>query len=263
MKKIDKIYNSPEYKQIREHLPEILEELEKDKGLKEYEMPVEWENDFEQIYQAERHKEHIRNRILAGACAAIILGIGAVHVGERLELGSVVQADEIGETKENGFEEGEYQYSLYGNVNEEEIYSDDGDEIIFENADTDQLYAEMKDKITIPFFWIDNIPDNCSVGEVIYSKVHRSISYQVFQDNKYIYISQQTQIDDTGSGNVNEKSMEDTVWLENLKQNVDIYRSTQDNSLSCTIVYRNNLVSVTSNMEVEELKGILSKLYYR
>ena len=30
MKKRDKIYDSPEYKQIKEHLPEILKELERD-----------------------------------------------------------------------------------------------------------------------------------------------------------------------------------------------------------------------------------------
>ena len=35
MKKKDKIYDSPEYKQIREHLPEILKEMERDKGLLE------------------------------------------------------------------------------------------------------------------------------------------------------------------------------------------------------------------------------------
>ena len=36
MKKRDKIYDSPEYKQIKEHLPEILKELERDKGLSQY-----------------------------------------------------------------------------------------------------------------------------------------------------------------------------------------------------------------------------------
>lgn len=107
MKKKDKIYDSPEYKQIREHLPEILKEMERDKGLKQYQMPEGWNEDFERIYQAEHRKERIRNRILAGACAAIILGIGAVHVGERLELTSMVQADDIGKTTENGFEQGE------------------------------------------------------------------------------------------------------------------------------------------------------------
>ena len=42
MKKRDKIYDSPEYKQIKEHLPEILKELERDKGLSQYQIPEEW-----------------------------------------------------------------------------------------------------------------------------------------------------------------------------------------------------------------------------
>lgn len=263
MKKKDKIYDSPEYKQIREHLPEILKEMERDKGLKQYQMPEGWNEDFERIYQAEHRKERIRNRILAGACAAIILGIGAVHVGERLELTSMAQADDIGKTTENGFEDGEYEYNTYGNVNEEEMFSEDEDEIVLENADTEQLYKEMKEVIKLPFFWIKDLPNDYVVDEVAYSKIHKNISYRISKDDEYMYISQQIQLDDTGSGRVNEKSVEDTVWVENLKQNVDIYRSTQDNSLSCTIVYRNNMVSVTSNMDVKKLKEVLSKMYYR
>ena len=64
MKKKDKIYDSPEYKQIREHLPEILKEMERDKGLKQYQMPEGWNEDFERIYQAEHRKgndEKIQN----------------------------------------------------------------------------------------------------------------------------------------------------------------------------------------------------------
>ena len=100
MKKRDKIYDSPEYKQIREHLPEILKEMERDKGLKQYQMPEGWNEDFERIYQKERRKEQIKRRILAGACAAVILTISAVHIGTHLEFTSVAQADDIGKTKE-------------------------------------------------------------------------------------------------------------------------------------------------------------------
>lgn len=263
MKKKDKIYDSPEYKQIREHLPEILKEMERDKGLKQYQMPEGWNEDFERIYQAEHRKERIRNRILAGACAAIILGIGAVHVGERLELTSMVQADDIGKTTENGFEEGEYQYSTYGNVYDEEMVSEDEDEILLENADTEQLYKEMKETIKLPFVWIRDLPSDYGIDEVAYSKIHKIISYRIYRSDEYMYIRQQIQIDDTGSGVVNEKLLEDTVWVEALKQNVDIYRSTQDDSLSWTMVYRNNMISATSNMDVESLKEILSQMYYR
>ena len=98
MKKRDKIYDSPEYKQIKEHLPEILKELERDKGLSQYQIPEDWNGDFERIYQKERRKEQIKRRILAGACAAVILTISAVHIGTHLEFTSVAQADDIGKT---------------------------------------------------------------------------------------------------------------------------------------------------------------------
>lgn len=129
MKKRDKIYDSPEYKQIKEHLPEILKELERDKGLSQYQIPEDWNGDFERIYQKERRKEQIKRRILAGACAAVILTISAVHIGEHLEFTSVAQADDIGKTRENGFEDGKYQYSTYGNANEDDLTIADDTEI--------------------------------------------------------------------------------------------------------------------------------------
>ena len=172
MKKKDKIYDSPEYKQIREHLPEILKEMERDKGLKQYQMPEGWNEDFERIYQAEHRKERIRNRILAGACAAIILGIGAVHVGERLELTSMVQADDIGKTTENGFEDGEYQYSTYGNVEEDEEYviSEDENDLNFTCESLDELYTQVKQETKAPIFIIKDITEPYTVENAFYSK---------------------------------------------------------------------------------------------
>ena len=80
----------------------------------------------------ERRKEQIKRRILAGACAAVILTISAVHIGEHLEFTSVAQADDIGKTKENGFEDGNYQYPINENVeeNDDNLIIDDSEEII-------------------------------------------------------------------------------------------------------------------------------------
>ena len=131
MKKRDKIYDSPEYKQIKEHLPEILKELERDKELSQYQIPEEWNGDFERIYQKECRKEHIKRRILAGACAAVILTISAAHIGTHLEFTSVAQADDIGKIHESEFEQGGYQYNTYGTVMEEENVGETED-IIFQ-----------------------------------------------------------------------------------------------------------------------------------
>ena len=96
-----------------------------------------------------------------------------------------------------------------------------------------------------------------------YSKLHRSLSYRLIKEESYIYVSQQMQIEETGNGFINEEKVEDTVWIEALEMNADIYRSPQDNSLNCTIVYKNNVVFLMSNMELDQLEEIISRIYFK
>ena len=264
MKKKDKIYDSPEYKQIREHLPEILKEMERDKGLKQYQMPEGWNEDFERIYQAEHRKERIRNRILAGACAAIILGIGAVHVGERLELTSMVQADDIGKTTENGFEDGNYQYSVNGNVEEDNnsLIIDDSEEITFEESDLQTLYENLKTETKAPLFYFTNIDNNSEVSYAVYNKAHRAISYRVLAGENYVYISQAKQVEETSNGGVNEKKLVQEVEISKLNMKTEVYESTQDNSLYCNFIYDNNTVTVISDIDLESYIAILQGIEY-
>ena len=156
MKKRDKIYDSPEYKQIKEHLPEILKELERDKGLSQYQIPEEWNGDFERIYQKECRKEHIKRRILAGACAAVILTISAVHIGTHLEFTSVAQADDIGKIQWRvSLNNGGYQYSLYGNVVEDEsdAMTEDENEVYFNSDTLFDLNKELKRNYKMSVFY--------------------------------------------------------------------------------------------------------------
>lgn len=64
----------------------------------------------------------------------------------RLELTSMVQADDIGKTTENGFEQGEYQYSLNGNTDDEndDLMIDSSNESIFEGNNLQELYENLK-----------------------------------------------------------------------------------------------------------------------
>ena len=71
------------------------------------------------------------------------------------------------------------------------------------------------------------------------------------------------QIEETGNGFINEEKVEDTVWIEALEMNADIYRSPQDNSLNCTIVYKNNVVFLMANMELDQLEEIISRIYFK
>lgn len=264
MKKRDKIYDSPEYKQIKEHLPEILKEMERDKGLKQYQMPEGWNDDFERIYQAEHRKERIRNRILAGACAAIILGIGAVHVGERLELTSVAQADDIGKTTENGFEDGSYQYSINGNVEEDDdsLIIDDSEEITFDESNLETLYENLKAETKAPIFYFTSLDNNSLVSYTVYNKTHRTISYRITMEDTYVYVSQKKQVEGTSNGAVNKKELVQELELSKLNTETDIYQSTQDDSFYCSFVYDNNVLTVVSNMNLEDYKIMVEGIEY-
>lgn len=264
MKKKDKIYDSPEYKQIREHLPEILKEMERDKGLKQYQMPEGWNEDFERIYQAEHRKERIRNRILAGACAAIILGIGAVHVGEHLELTSMVQADDIGKIHENEFEQGEYQYSTYINsdVSDGEIFEED-DEVLFKSDSLEKLNVEMKETVKVPIFLINaELDKGYVIKDATYSKAHRNLNYRIEWPEKYIYVNQQMQVDDAGSGTIDESETEKSIYVDDLKQVVDIHYSAQDDSLNCSVLYDKSILFIVSNLSINEFENIVRNIQY-
>ena len=263
MKKRDKIYDSPEYKQIKEHLPEILKELERDKGLSQYQIPEEWNGDFERIYQKERRKEQIKRRILAGACAAVILTISAVHIGEHLEFTSVAQADDIGKIHENAFEQGGYQYNTYGTVMEEENIGETED-IIFRDEDLGQVYNEIRAEVKRPIFEFGNMPDNCIVEEAIYNKTYRNISIRLKIDNTYVvHVNQQKQIDDIGNGTVDEGTIDAKVKINALDMDAIIYKSVQDDSLKCKIIHDNTVLFVGGNLPKEEFKKLIEGLFYK
>ena len=265
MKKKDKIYDSPEYKQIKEHLPEILKELERDKGLSQYQIPEEWNGDFERIYQKECRKEHIKRRILAGACAAVILTISAVHIGTHLEFTSVAQADDIGKIHETEIEGDRYKYSLYGNSdeNQKEIFAED-DEIFFTCNDLEQLNVEMKEKIKAPLFSInENLGKEYFIKDATYSKVHRNINYRIEWNEKYVYVNQQMQIEDTGSGAVDEKQAEKQVYIESLQQTVPIYYNAHEGSLNCNVVHDKSTLFLVSNLNIDEFEKIIESIDYK
>lgn len=43
---------------------------------------------------------------------------------------------------------------------------------------------------------------------------------------------------------------------------MDIYRSAQDNSLKCDIVYDNEILVVVANMELEEYEKVITSVEY-
>lgn len=263
MKKRDKIYDSPEYKQIKEHLLEILKELERDKGLSQYQIPEEWNGDFERIYQKECRKEHIKRRILAGACAAVILTISAVHIGTHLEFSSVAQADDIGKTKENKFENGDYQYNTYGNLTGDDLTVADDADMFFAETNIENMQNDIRTKVKRPIFYFTKIPIDAVVKDARYNQIYKTISFRIYIGDKYIYVSQQKQLESDGNGNINEDTLIGKIYNDNLEQNIEIYESSQDESLKCNILYDNTTMSTVSNLSEKEFENIIKNVVYK
>ena len=122
----------------------------------------------------------------------------------------------------------------------------------------------MKEKIKAPLFSInENLGKEYSIKDVTYSKVHRNINYRIEWNEKYVYVNQQMQIEDTGSGAVDEKQAEKQVYIERLQQTVPIYYSAHDGSLNCNVVHDKSTLFLVSNLNIDEFEKIIGSIDYK
>lgn len=266
MKKSDKIYDSPEYKEIKENLPEILKELESKSNLQEYQMPEGWNEDFEKIFRDATRKERRRVHILSVACVIVLMIIGSFHIGEMLEGSSlVVIADDIKKIHKTEIEQGDYTYSLYGNSEEEQdLGFEENDEIFFSNTTLEDLNTEMKAALKIPFFTIHaDLDEGYTIEEAVYNKIHRNLAYRIEWENDYIYVSQQIQIEETSKGTIDEASQVYEVYVEDLQENVSICSGAKDENLNCNIQHDKTIVFLTTNLPVEEFAEVVASIQYQ
>lgn len=266
MKKNDKIYDSPEYKEIKENLPEILKELESKSNLQEYQMPEGWNEDFEKIFRDATRKERRRVHILSIACVIVLMIIGSFHIGEMLEGSSlVVIADDIKKIHKTEIEQGDYEYSLYGNSEDEQLVGfEENDEIVFSETILENLNTEMKAALKIPFFTIHaNLDDGYTIKDAIYNKIHRNLNYRIEWEKYYIYVSQQMQVEETSKGTIDEISQVQEVYVENLQEMVPICSGAQDENLNCNIQHDKTVLFLTTNLPVEEFAEVVASIQYQ
>lgn len=266
MKKNDKIYDSPEYKEIKENLPEILKELESKSNLQEYQMPEGWNEDFERIFRDATRKERRRVHILSVACVIVLMIIGSFHIGEMLEGSSlVVIADDIKKIHKTEIEQGDYEYSLYGNSEEEQwIGFEEDDEIVFSETILKDLNTEMKAELKIPFFTIHaELEDGYTIKDAIYNRIHRNLNYRIEWENEYIYVSQQMQIEETGNGTIDKNHIAQEIYVEDLQENVPICFGAQDENLNCNIQHDKTVLFMTTNLPVEKFAKVVASIQYQ
>ena len=127
-----------------------------------------------------------------------------------------------------------------------------------------ELNIEMKEKIKLPLFTINaDIKKGYSIKDATYSRTHRNINYRIEWDQNYIYVNQQMQIEDTGSGAVDEKQAEKQVYIESLQQTVPIYYSAHEGSLNCNVVHDKSTLFLVSNLNIDEFEKIIESIDYK
>ena len=128
---------------------------------------------------------------------------------------------------------------------------------------TTQILSKIKEEIKRPMFWLNDIDKEAIVKDARYNKIYNNISFRTYIEDNYIYVSQQKQIKSTGNGNVSEESIIDTVKNENMDIQVKISRSTHDESLKCNIMYDNTVLSVVSNLKLQEFEKLIENITYK
>ena len=141
------------------------------------------------------------------------------------------------------------------------MISADEDDMSFTCNSLQELYDQVKEETKSPIYMITNSLNEYDIKDVFYSKTHKNLSYRLENGNTYLYVIQQMQVDATGNGTINDYK-EATVYVEDLNIEADIYRSAQDNSLKCSIVHHNEILSLVTNMELEDYETIIRSLEY-
>ena len=125
-----------------------------------------------------------------------------------------------------------------------------------------KIKNQIEEQIKNPYFRLDDIPDNYTIEEAVYSKLHRNINYRISWGNQYLYVSQQMEIDDTSNGTIDGEAV-DEIAIKDLGQTVTIYCSAHDNSLNCSILYDKTVLFLVTNLEKEEFERIIGGIEYQ
>ena len=139
---------------------------------------------------------------------------------------------------------------------------DDSEEIIFGESNLKDLYENLKMETKAPIICLTSLDDNSKVTYATYNKRYRAISYRTIENNTYIYVSQKKQVEETSDGAVNKNNFVKEMEIPELDIKTSIYESTQDNSLYCNLIYDNNMISIVSNMDLENFMILLKGLEY-
>lgn len=264
MSKRKDVFNSPEYRHIEEHLDEILNELEGDEETRNMTMPEAWDQDFREVLERVKKEKKQRHRsrfcrTLAAAAAAVIVLVPVIgFVGPE-----TVEGDGILELFEKNIFMNDRRYGMAGtDENGLAIDPQNSNEIIFCASDIKELYEKLDQEIAHPFYKLTWIPEGFSIHEAIYNKEYDALNIELYNDTKYIYLSQKVIVGLGGGNNVTEDEIVGTVQDNNIGMSVDIYQSLSESGLSFSIIDNNIKFDCYAETTLEDCVKIAESIVY-
>lgn len=265
MKKSDKIQDSPEFKYLEANFSDFVKEMEEDKESADLKLPDGWEQDFartmdETLDENERKRRRkIFKRIAGVAAAAVLVLVLGNFTAES------VSGEGLLEMFRNQFLIGDKQHQTFGTHNQVEFEEDNNPDILyFDGTTLEEVNNQIRNKLKSPMFYFDYFPDGFIVEEASYDNIYRIINIKLIRNDEYIYIFQQKQIDDVGSGII-EDSKEEGFIISNIKlgKEIHIFESVQDNTYMFDVKEKNDVLSVDGLIPKEECVKIAENIDYK
>ena len=259
------VFNSPEYRHIEENLDDILKELEGDEETRNMTMPEEWDKDFREILEKvneenrQRHRKKLR-RTIAAAAAVLIVSVPVIgFVGTE-----TVEGDGILELFEKNIFMNGRRYGMTG-TNEEglDIDNQNLNEKVFSATNIDELNEEIRQELKHPFYVVQWIPNGFEVRNATYNTVFNTLNIELYNGEKYIYISQQFTVDLETQSNITQDEKVGIVENVEMALSIEIYKSQADESLSFSIVKDNARFDCYMETALDECEKLAKNIVYK
>lgn len=262
MTKRNRIEDSPEFRYFEEHFEEIMKEMENDPDLEDCKIPEEWDREFRKTIEDTLKEQKMKKRrkiykmtgLAASVALVVTLGLG--FTAEKVEGRGLV------EFFQNIFDMDGKQYTVFDVGEEVDIYEEENaEDIYFDTTTLDETYRQIREELKVPMFYVMYIPENYDFVEAKYNKEYKVLNLEFDNGKDSIHISQQQQFDEITSGIINEEESL-TVINDNINQEIVIYQSSQDDSLSFSTKQNQTFLVVRCAVSVEECKRIVESIEY-
>lgn len=262
MSKKNIVTEDEDFRYLEENFEEMMKEMEKDKETHEYQIPQIWDYDFRKTIdetlekeQCKRSRKRMRNlSIAAGIALVTLVGVDRSLVA--------VQGDGIKEVVEGVFEFEDKNVVISGTTEETTVEEAETYEIYFDTTSLETAYEQIRAELKMPMFYVSYVPKGYKLTEVRYDKAYRFLNMKFENGENKIYLSQQQISDMKATGIAMDEKKCESVLNENLKREISIFQSEQDNTYVFVINKETLLLNCRVQGEENECRKIAESISF-